>query len=58
MRRGYCGCSKPAPPRSNVTVIAEIIADSADPLAGEVYAALDMPFAVLVGQIVHALTKT
>ena len=35
----------------------EILADNADPLAADVYAALDMPFAVLVGQISSALTK-
>ena len=39
------------------TAMIAILADSADPLAAEVYAALDMPFAVLVGQIASALTK-
>ncbi len=39
------------------TAIVEILADNADPLAADVYAALDMPFAVLVGQIASALTK-
>ena len=39
------------------TAIIEILADNADPLAADVYAALDMPFAVLVGQITSALTK-
>jgi nicotinamidase-related amidase len=33
------------------TAIVEILADNADPLSTDVYAALDMPFAVLVGQI-------
>ncbi|MFE4534610.1 isochorismatase family protein [Streptomyces scopuliridis] len=33
------------------TLMVEALADNADPAAGAVYAALDMPFAVLVGQI-------
>ncbi|WP_433286858.1 isochorismatase family protein [Pseudonocardia sp. CA-142604] len=45
-------------PIDYATAIVEILADNADPLAGEVYAALDMPFAVLVGQIAQALTKS
>lgn len=40
------------------TAIVEILADNADPLAAHVYAALDMPFAVLVGQIASAVSKT
>jgi nicotinamidase-related amidase len=40
------------------TAIVEILADNADPLAADVYTALDMPFAVLVGQIASALSKT
>jgi nicotinamidase-related amidase len=44
-------------PIDYATAIVEILSDNADPLAGEVYAALDMPFAVLVGQIAQALTK-
>jgi nicotinamidase-related amidase len=40
------------------SAIIEILADNADPLAGEVYGALDMPFAVLAGQIASALTKS
>jgi hypothetical protein len=39
------------------SAMVEILADNADPLANDVYAALDMPFAVLVGQIASALTK-
>jgi nicotinamidase-related amidase len=39
------------------TTMVEILADNALPVAGELYAALDMPFAVLVGQITQALTK-
>jgi len=39
------------------SAMIEILADNADPLAADVYAALDMPFAVLVGQISSALTK-
>jgi nicotinamidase-related amidase len=33
------------------TLIVEILADNADPKANEVYAALDMPFATLMGQV-------
>src|SRR6202049_2260072 len=44
-------------PIDYATAIMEILADNADPLAADVYAALDMPFAVLVGQIASALTK-
>lgn len=40
------------------TAIVEILADNADPLAADVYTALDMPFAVLAGQITSALSKT
>ncbi|TWF82282.1 nicotinamidase-related amidase [Pseudonocardia hierapolitana] len=43
-------------PVDHATAIVEILADNSDPLAGEVYGALDMPFAVLVGQIAQALT--
>ena len=32
-------------------VMVEILADSADPQAAEVYAALDMPFTTLLGQV-------
>ncbi|GAA1230034.1 isochorismatase family protein [Pseudonocardia alaniniphila] len=45
-------------PIDYATAIVEILADNADPLAGEVYAALDMPFAVLVDQIAQAMTKS
>ena len=44
-------------PMDYATAIMEILADNADPLAADVYAALDMPFAILVGQIASALTK-
>ncbi len=37
------------------SLIVQILADNADPLAGEVYGALDMPFATLVGQLAAAL---
>jgi hypothetical protein len=33
------------------TAMVEIMADNADPKATEVYAALDMPFATLLGQV-------
>jgi len=36
------------------TLMVEILADNASARAGEVYAALDMPFAVLVGQMAEA----
>jgi nicotinamidase-related amidase len=39
------------------TLIVEIMGDNADPKATDVYAALDMPFATLVGQFAGALTK-
>ncbi|MFJ2645628.1 isochorismatase family protein [Streptomyces sp. NPDC087420] len=39
------------------TLMVEILADNASPAAGDVYAALDMPFAVLVGQISAAYRK-
>jgi hypothetical protein len=44
-------------PVDYATAIIGILADNADPLAADVYAALDMPFAVLVGQIASALTN-
>jgi nicotinamidase-related amidase len=39
------------------SAMVEILADNADPLARELYTALDMPFAVLVGQMASALTN-
>ncbi|MEV4320328.1 isochorismatase family protein [Actinocrispum sp. NPDC049592] len=39
------------------TLMVEALADNANPLAADVYAALDMPFAKLVGQIASAYTK-
>jgi len=39
------------------SAVVEILADNADPLAGDVYGALDMPFAVLVGQLAAAYDK-
>ena len=39
------------------TLMVEIMGDNADPVAGDVYAALDMPFAVLMGQVASALSK-
>ncbi len=39
------------------TLMVEIMADNASSKAGEVYGALDMPFAVLVGQMAEAHSK-
>jgi nicotinamidase-related amidase len=39
------------------TLIVEILADNADPKANEVYAALDMPFAKLMGQLAAGYRK-
>jgi nicotinamidase-related amidase len=39
------------------TLMFEALGDNADPKANEVYAALDMPFAVLMGQVAAALNK-
>ncbi|MFJ4845486.1 MULTISPECIES: isochorismatase family protein [unclassified Streptomyces] len=39
------------------TLMVEILADNASPLAGDVYGALDMPFSVIVGQLSAAYTK-
>jgi hypothetical protein len=39
------------------TTMVEILKDNASPLANDVYAALDMPFATLAGQIFAANTK-
>src|SRR2546426_4978703 len=39
------------------TLIVEILKDNARPEAGEVYAAMDMAWAKLVGQIAHAYQK-
>ena len=40
------------------TVAVEMLKDNASPKAGDLYAALDMPFAVLVGQLAQAFAKT
>ena len=39
------------------TLMVEILRDNTRPEAGEVYAAMDMPWAKLVGQIAHAYGK-
>jgi nicotinamidase-related amidase len=39
------------------TLIFEVLGDNADPKANDAYAALDMPFAVLMGQVASALSK-
>ena len=36
------------------TLMVEILEDNARPEAGEVYGAMDLPWATLVGQIAHA----
>jgi nicotinamidase-related amidase len=38
-------------------LMVEIMADNADPRAGEIYAAMDMPFATLMGQVAASLTQ-
>jgi nicotinamidase-related amidase len=40
------------------TVAVEMLKDNASPKAGDVYGALDMPFAVLVGQFAGAFAKS
>jgi len=40
------------------TVTVEITADNANPKARDVYPAIDMPFATLVGQLFGAYTTT
>lgn len=39
------------------SVAVEMLGDNADPLANEVYGALDMPFATLVGQVSRAAAR-
>jgi hypothetical protein len=39
------------------TLMVEILKDNARPEAAEVYAAMDMPWAKLVGQIAQAYAK-
>jgi nicotinamidase-related amidase len=39
------------------TLMVEIMADNADPISNDLYAAIEMPFAVLMGQVAEALTK-
>jgi len=39
------------------TVAVEMLKDNASPKAGALYGALDMPFAVLVGQLTEAFAK-
>jgi len=39
------------------SIVCEIMATNADPLANEVYAALDLDFATLMGQISEAMTS-
>ncbi|WP_326834820.1 isochorismatase family protein [Amycolatopsis rhabdoformis] len=44
-------------PIDYASAMVEILADNGDPLAGYLYAALEMPFAVLVGQIAAGYAK-
>jgi hypothetical protein len=37
--------------------MVEIMADNADPISKELHAAIEMPFAVLMGQVAEGLTK-
>ncbi|MFI5509466.1 hypothetical protein ACIA48_18520 [Mycobacterium sp. NPDC051804] len=39
------------------TLMVEIMGDNADPKANDIYAALDMPFATLMGQVASALAR-
>ena len=39
------------------TVAVEMLKDNASPKAGDLYAALDMTFASLIGQLAGAFTK-
>jgi nicotinamidase-related amidase len=39
------------------TVLVEIMGDNADPKTADLYAAIDMPFAVLMGQVAQGLSK-
>lgn len=39
------------------TMMVEIMADNADPQANAIYAAMDMPFATLMGQVASALAR-
>lgn len=39
------------------TAVVEMLKDNADPKAQEVYAALDIPFAALAGQLYGVFTK-
>jgi nicotinamidase-related amidase len=39
------------------TTMVEIMADNADPKAGKVYEALDMPFATLMGQVAQGFAR-
>ncbi|PWF65670.1 addiction module antidote protein, partial [Vibrio sp. T9] len=39
------------------TLMVELMGDNLDPKAGEVYAALDMPFATLMAQVAEGLKK-
>ena len=39
------------------TVAVEMLKDNASPKAGDLYTALDMPFASLIGQLAGAFTK-
>ncbi|MFC0111754.1 isochorismatase family protein [Kibdelosporangium aridum] len=39
------------------SLMVEVLADNANPVAGEVYGALDMPFATLLGQVAESYQK-
>ena len=39
------------------TMIVEIMADNAEPKANDIYAAMDMPFATLMGQVASSLAR-
>jgi len=51
------GRSARSPPEHAYHAARRSVMDNARPEAGEVYAAMDMPWAKLVGQIAHAYGK-
>ena len=56
-RSDSCACCRRVILPDYATLMVEILKDNARPEAGEVYRAMDMAWAKLVGQIAHAYGK-
>jgi hypothetical protein len=57
-RPACCACKPPALLTDYATPLVEILKDNSRPVAAELYATLDMPFATLIWQLTSAAEKS